>query len=130
MFTVSEVLEEVGNYENDGEMSENSEDEFDGYLEEDETEQRWSEMEMGVSNGSEVNIEGGAEGGDEDEAGGGDEDGGGYDDQGSEGSGDNTMDADVPSIPSYSMTPGCSVSLNGNNPLASPFSWTRKCCST
>ncbi len=53
MFTVSEVLEEVGNYENDGEMSENSEDEFDGYLEEDEIEQRWSEMEMGVSNGSE-----------------------------------------------------------------------------
>ena len=96
VLTVDEVMQELQNSNSEGEMSENddSEDDFEGYLEETEVEQWSSRREMESSRDEE---------GDESE--------------GDQSSGEEEMEDDVPSIPPYTLTSGCSASLPGNRPI-------------
>ena len=90
VLTVDEVVEELENSDSEGENDE-SEDDFDGYLEESEW---WSQREMEDNGDDEVN--------------------------GSEEDQDNSMEEmedDVPSIPPYTLTSGCSATLSGNRPI-------------
>ncbi len=91
VLTLSEVLEEVENYDSDGELSE---DEFDGYIEEEE-----GEACAGEQHGDDGNVNE-EQGGEEDE------------DQST-----NDMDTSLPPIPEYTLTPGCSMPLSGNDPI-------------
>ena len=90
---MDEVMQELQNSDSEGEMSENddSEDDFEGYLEETEVEQWLSRREMESSR----------------------------DEEGDESEGDQSSgeEDDVPSIPPYTLTSGCSASLPGNRPI-------------
>ena len=91
VLTLSEVLQEVENYDYDGEMSEGSEDDFEGYIDE-----GGAETSVGEQLGDNVTEELGEE--DEEQT-------------------NNDMDTSVPPIPDYTLTPGCSMPLSGNSPI-------------
>ena len=113
VFTLEEVLDEL---DNDEEMSDGSEDEFDGYLEESERIDEDELEEETSSKSPERSVADGA--GDDDMNGAGDDD--------MNGAGDD-MEVDVPSIaasdrpgtiPTYTLQPGLVTSQADKSPLA------------
>ena len=121
LLTLDEVVEEVQKSDSEDELSGNedevsgnedeSEDDFDGYIYEEEVGQRW-EMDV-QGNGSDVEGDGSDVGGD-----GSDEEGDGSD-QGQSGSdqGQSSSDEDMDTVQPYTLESGCSVSFPENRPI-------------
>ena len=101
VLTVDEVVEKLQYSDSDDGMSENddSEDDFDGYLEEMEMD-RWSNQREMDGNSDEEDSSDDRSNSDEDLN-----------------NSDEEMEKDVPPIPPYSMTSGCSATLAGNAPI-------------
>ena len=89
VFTAAEVLEELDNSDSGGEMSDGSEDDFDGYVDDDDMEARWMEE----CNNEEESVGG------EGENASGEEMDNSEDRSTNEEDQDSSMDEDVPSIP-------------------------------
>ena len=95
VLTVDEVVE-LQNSDSEDERSENddSEDDFDGYMDEVEVEQWWSRRQMQGNSDEDSNRS-----------------------EGEQSSSDEDMEDDVPSIQPYTLESGCSASLSGNRPI-------------
>ena len=99
LFTINEVL---GELDGSAEVEEESDDDFEGYVDIDDDRINREEREQGVHDNVGANVEIGAGGTDAGE------------DNSSENSGDDEM---VNSVPTYTHEPGCSVLVEGERPL-------------
>ena len=94
VLTVDEVVEELQNSEDERSENDDSEDDFDGYMDEVEVEQWWSRRQMQGNSDEDSNRS-----------------------EGEQSSSDEDMEDDVPSIQPYTLESGCSASLSGNRPI-------------